>query len=154
MASRPTELVGMGYLTDAKEYLKAANVLSQSDSDLFSPVYFLLCHGIELSLKAFILASGGNERELKKQDTRHHLDVLRDRARGLGYQPVNEKTDEVINMLAPYHQNHSFRYRDPGYKTFPVVTETIEVLASMLDEISPVVWRRVRHRAQDKITAP
>jgi hypothetical protein len=49
--------------------LKAGNALSQSDVDMFSPVYFLLCHGIELSLKAFILASGGSERELKKQDT-------------------------------------------------------------------------------------
>ena len=134
----------MGYLTDAKAYLKAGNALSQSDVDIFSPVYFLLCHGIELSLKAFILASGGSERELMKQDTRHHLNALRDRARALGYQPANEKTDEVIDMLNPYHSNHSFRYRDPGYKRFPNIADTIEVLASMLDEISPVVWRKVR----------
>ena len=144
MTDRQTELVGMGYLTDAKAYLKAGNALSQSDVDMYSPLYFLVCHGIELSLKAFILASGGSERELKQQDTRHHLNVLRDRARALGYQPANEKTNEVIEMLAPYHSNHSFRYRDPGYKSFPVIADTIEVLTSMLDEISPVVWRKVR----------
>src|SRR4051794_41387147 len=139
MAGRQPELVGMGFLTDAKAYLKAGNALSQSDVDMFSPVYFLLCHGIELSLKAFILASGGSERELKKQDIRHHLNSLRDRARALGYQPANKKTDEVIDMLTPYHSNHSFRYRDPGYVRFPIIAHTIEVLASMLDEISPVV---------------
>ena len=147
MTDRRTELVGMGYLTDAKAYLKAGNALSQSDVDMYSPVYFLLCHGIELSLKAFILASGGSERELKQQDTRHHLNVLRDRARALGYQPANEKTDEVIEMLAPYHSSHSFRYRDPGYASLPVIADTIEVLTSMLDEISPVVWRKVRSMA-------
>jgi hypothetical protein len=144
MTGRPTELVGMGYLTDAKAYLKAGNALSQSDIELYSPVYFLLCHAIELSLKAFILASGGSERELKQQDTRHHLNVLRDRARALGYQSANEKTDEVIEMLVPYHSNHSFRYRDPGYASFPIIADTIEVLTSMLDEISPLVWRKVR----------
>ena len=144
MTGRPTELVGMGYLTDAKAYLKAGNALSQSDVDMFSPVYFLLCHGIELSLKAFILASGGSEGELKKQDIRHHLNALRDRARALGYQPANKKTDEVIDMLAPYHSDHSFRYRDPGYKSFPIIADTIEVLASMLDEIGPIIERKVR----------
>jgi hypothetical protein len=144
MASRPTELVGMGFLTDAKAYLKAANALPRDDISLFTPVYFLLCHGIELSLKAFILASGGSERELRKQDIRHQLDKLRDRARALGYQPANAKTDEVIEMLAPYHANHSFRYRDPGYARWPVISDTVEVLTSMLDEVGPVLWKKVR----------
>ena len=129
MTGRPTELVGMGYLTDAKAYLKAGNALSQSDIEMYSPVYFLLCHAIELSLKAFILASGGSERELKQQDTRHHLNVLRDRACALGYQSANEKTDEVIEMLAPYHSNHSFRYKDPGYASLPIIADTIDVNA-------------------------
>jgi hypothetical protein len=142
--SRQTELVGMSYVTDAEAYLKAANALSQSDIDMWSPVYFLLCHGIELLLKAFILVSGGAESELTKQDTRHNLKVLRDRARELGYQPANEKTNEVIEMLSPYHQDHSFRYRDPGSKTFPVISDTIEVLASMKNEIGPVVLRKAR----------
>jgi hypothetical protein len=147
MASRQAELVGMGYLTDAKAYLKAASALSQAaqaDINMYSPVYFLLCHGIELLLKAFILVSGGSKRELMKQDIRHQLNALRDRARALGYQPANEKTDEVINMLAPYHASHSFRYKDPGYATFPIIADTIEVLTSMSDEIGPVVWRKVR----------
>jgi hypothetical protein len=144
MASRPTELVGIGYLTDAKAYLKAASALPHDDISMFSPVYFLLCHGIELSLKAFILVSGGTRRELMKQDIRHHLNVLRDRAYELGYQPANAKNAEVIDMLAPYHASHSFRYRDPGYATFPVITDTIEVLTSMLDEIGPLVSRKVR----------
>jgi hypothetical protein len=39
MAGRQTELVGMGYL-DAKAYLKAGNALSQSDVDMYSPLYF------------------------------------------------------------------------------------------------------------------
>ena len=95
-------------------------------------------------LKAFILVSGGTESELRKQDTRHHLNALRDRARELGYQPANEKTNEVIDMLTPYHQNHSFRYRDPGSKTFPVVADTTEVLRSMLDEIGPLAEQKAR----------
>jgi len=153
MANRPTELVGMGYLTDAKAYLKAASALSHDDISMFSPVYFLLCHGIELSLKAFILVSGGTARELKKPDIRHHLNALRDRAYEFGYQPTNAKTDEVISMLAPYHASHSFRYRDPGFVRYPVIADTIEVLTSMLDEIGPVIWRKVRAEAAMRLTA-
>jgi hypothetical protein len=144
MTTRPPEFVGLAYIRDARAYLKAATLLPDSDVAMFSPVYFLLCHGIELAQKAFILASGGSEKELRDWEIRHHIDKLRERAGALGYKPCNEKIDAIIDWLAPFHADHSFRYRDPkGFTQYPSVADTIEALTSMLDQIEPVVRKVV-----------
>jgi hypothetical protein len=41
----------------------------------FSPKYFLLCHAIELALKAYILAEGGTEKETKQLGSRFRQGV-------------------------------------------------------------------------------
>jgi hypothetical protein len=58
------------YLSDASSYLSAAKLLDEHQG-LFSPKYFLLCHAIELALKAQILSTGGREREIRA--IRHDL---------------------------------------------------------------------------------
>jgi hypothetical protein len=144
MTKRPPEFVGLGYIRDARAYMQAATLLSDSDVAMYSPVYFLLCHGIELALKAFILVSGGSESELRDWEVRHHLDKLRERAGVLGYKHRNEKIDVVIDWLAPFHADHSFRYRDPkGFTQYPCIADTIEALTSMLDQIEPAVRKVV-----------
>jgi hypothetical protein len=108
-------------------------------------------------LKAYILAAGGTEKELRPQKIRHHLDELRNRAVALGYFP-SEKTNAVIDMLAPYHANHSFRYRDPGYKTYPTTAEVIQSLETMLVHIEPVARKCLLDRIEmptiDRLETP
>src|SRR5205809_22903 len=52
------------YLGDAVSYVSAAKLLDESDGH-FSPKYFLLCHALELALKAYILATGSTEKDTK-----------------------------------------------------------------------------------------
>jgi hypothetical protein len=137
------EYVAIGHITDAKAYLRAARLIDRAahgDYSLSSPIYFLLCHATEIVLKAYILAAGGTEAELRPQKIRHQLDELRNRAIALGYSPL-EKTSAVIDMLAPHHANHSFRYREPGYKTYPSTGEIIQSLETMLVQIEPIVTK-------------
>jgi hypothetical protein len=57
----------------------------------------------------------------------------------------------VVEMLAAYHQNHSFRYRsDPGYKAFPSTDAVIDVL----DAITPPNAVRVRKKLKDSFSDP
>ena len=97
------EYVAIGYVTDAKRYLRAATILTEHEDGiiLFSPTYFLLCHTMELLLKAFMLARGKEEQDLRAFDVRHSLGKLRDIAVQLGLS-VNDHTSGVIDMLAPY----------------------------------------------------
>jgi hypothetical protein len=136
--------MAIGYLTDAKAYTTAAVELNGLDkSGMTSPTYFLLCHALELLFKSYILASGGEAKELQKQAVRHNLAELCKRAQQLSLK-TDEKTEAVVGMLAPYHGNHSFRYRDPGYKTFPDTEAVIDVLQSLIPPISERVTRTLR----------
>jgi len=57
----------MGLWTYAKSYLDAANtVASSADRGLIpTPAYYLVCHSIELILKAFLRGSGAELEELR-----------------------------------------------------------------------------------------
>jgi len=136
--------MAVGYLTDAEAYTKAAAQLNSLDrTGMTSPTYFLLCHALELLFKAHILASGGNASDLLKRAVRHNLSQLHKRAQQMNLS-TDDKADAVVEMLAPYHQNHSFRYRDPGYKTFPSIEVVLEVLHSLTPPISILVRKALR----------
>jgi hypothetical protein len=136
----PDRFVAVSYMTDAKQYLAAAKALNASQTpNVTSPQYFLISQSIELFLKAFIIAAGGTQAELRKFDTRHSLAKLAKKAVERGYESKSEKTMGVIEMLDPHHAEHSFRYRKVGFKTYPTIREGLDALARMDREISPVV---------------
>ncbi|WP_159012447.1 hypothetical protein [Bradyrhizobium sp. S69] len=68
------KFLAISFLTDAQQYRQASRILHDSRFDrITSPQYFLISQSIELYLKAFIIAAGGKQSELKKRDTRHSL---------------------------------------------------------------------------------
>jgi hypothetical protein len=89
------------YLGDAEGYLSAARLLDEHAGQ-FSPKFFLLCHAIELVLKAFILAKGGTEKETKK--IKHDLIAAWSRAVALGLQ---QKKMRICPKLLTALQNHT-----------------------------------------------
>jgi hypothetical protein len=42
-------------------------------------------------------------------------------------------------MMAPYHLDHSFRYRKTGFVTLPVYAELCEVVERLVTEVGPAV---------------
>jgi HEPN domain-containing protein len=140
----PSKFLAVNYLTDAQEYRTAAHVLAESQFErITSPQYFLIAQSIELYLKAYFIAAGGDPSELKKFDTRHSLTKLLEKASGRGYTPRSEKTNIVIEMLEPHHADHSFRYRKVGFKTYPTIREGLDTLKRMDREIAPIVARSI-----------
>jgi hypothetical protein len=138
MSVQTTTALARGFLTDAEAYLKAAQKLDQSDDGLASaPQYYLACHSIELILKSFILIHGGTEAEVRK--IRHDLLGAWERATELGLRPTDERTGQIVNILAPYHLDHSFRYRKTRFVTLPVYDELCEVVERLVMEIGPAV---------------
>jgi hypothetical protein len=136
--------LAVNLLTDAQQYRQAAYILSASRLDkITSPQYFLIAQSIELYLKAFIIAAGGKQAELKKSDVRHSLAKLFELATATGYKPKSAKTAAVIDLLAPHHSDHSFRYRKVGFKTYPTIREGLDALERMDKEIAPLVSRSI-----------
>src|SRR5262245_61974700 len=147
----PIELA-RGFLTDAEAYLRAAQKLDQSsEGPASSPQYYLACHSIELILKAFILIKGGTEREVR--EIRHDLLKAWERATKLGLRPNDKRAGEIVTMLAPYHLDHSFRYRKTRFVTLPVYRELCEVVEGLVMQIGPEVDHAMRAEIRAKRAA-
>jgi len=121
--------------------LIAAQTLERSRSKrakiTVSPKYYLVCHAIELILKSFILVSGGAEKELF--DIGHDLLKAWDRANELGFEAKDKRTETLVQMLAPYHLDHRFRYRKTGFMTIPETKEMCKITDNLIKQIGPIV---------------
>ena len=138
-----SELLAVGYIDDADRYADAAKQLT--DFKHFNPRYFLYCHAIELALKAYILASGGDDREVRK--IKHDLGKAYRRASELGYTPALDGTAEIVDWLHPYHQDYAFRYKQTGIRAVPRPEDIDEVINSMLLEIEKTARAAFKRRA-------
>jgi hypothetical protein len=133
--TKSNELLAVGFANDAEAYIGAAQQLTDFKS--FGPRYFLFCHALELLLKAQILASGGEQEELF--DIRHDLEKAYARAIELGYTSANDRVKHIVVWMAPYHKQHTFRYKESGYLIVPKAEELVAILQSMHLEIEATV---------------
>ena len=77
----------LGFHRYASEFLRAAQDFRMNDG--FSPVpYYLVCRSIELALKAFLLAKGIPEGELKGKSLGHNLEEVLKKAMSLGFNKI------------------------------------------------------------------
>lgn len=127
----------LGFHHYASEFLLTARATKRQES--FSPVpYYLYCHSIELSLKAFLLCKGVSKRELKKKLI-HNLDKIFVRACALGIKAmVNLSTNHeaCISKANKYYQAKGFEYFDvkqagTGYQNRPDLND-LDCLAELL----------------------
>ena len=119
------------YRDDSEAFLSAAN---QLDDVQLIPKYFLLCHSIELALKAHILGHGGTNGEIRK--IKHDLRAALKRARELGLQPAAE-VEEVVRLVAPPHKDYSFRYtNDMWTQVLPTLEALAATVAALIKQVS------------------
>jgi hypothetical protein len=138
---RTNAQLATSYIGDARAYLRAAKTLdSMRDRQSHeAPIYFLLCHAVELLLKAFILAKGGDSKALKRFEIRHKLDELHARAKSLGL-VGSDHFSKVVEWLAPFHQTFAFRYSDPaGYTQYPNASDVAVAVEEVMAEVFPQV---------------
>ena len=124
------------YLSDAEAYLSAANLLDEHRGQ-FSPKLFLLCHAIELALKAFILAKGGTEKETRK--IKHDLTAAWSRAVALGFQPNNADLSGIVEHLAKPHKDYSFRYGKSWTHILPRSDLFEAAVSDLINDVTPTV---------------
>jgi hypothetical protein len=79
----------VGFLTRAEEFLEASVLLSQKSGRFSFVAVHLSCSGIELGLKAFLLAKGGPETRVRKHGHDFHTALVDSFVRGI---------DEVVTL--------------------------------------------------------
>ena len=98
----------LGMLGYAECFLQAARAIPVQDG--YSPVrYYLLCHSIELGLKAFLLTKGKTLKYLKN-DLKHDLTRVAKEAEGLGLAAVTPDEDRELQAANEYYLKKGFEY--------------------------------------------
>ena len=78
-AVKSPQLLAIRLIHDAEAYVECAQLLDkvQGGAPKFhSPTYFLLCQSIDLTLKAYLAASGVSAKTLRDQRMRHNIELL------------------------------------------------------------------------------
>ena len=109
--AKPPQLVAPRFLRDAEDYVESARQLDALHGGIVrkwvSPIYQLLCHAIELTLKAYLAASGVPITTLANH-IGHDLELAFRCAQKHGFTPSDGRFWEVVQLLAPYHLDHLF----------------------------------------------
>lgn len=126
----------------ASEYLQAAEAveaIAKSNMDIPAPRYYLLGHGIELALKAFLLAKDVPLAELRSMKLMgHDLEKALARAEGLGLSDLVFLSSEErasIELLNKTYQPKEHEYITTGYVVWPRTA----LLFSVLNKVLPAI---------------
>ena len=116
----------LGFHHFASEFLQAARVAPRSGNGFAPVAYYLACHSIELSLKAFLLIHHVTRQDLK-QRFGHNLEALLERAQSLGLGalvPLSDAQVQAVQQASPYYTDKIFEYFElmeavRGFKSRP-----------------------------------
>src|SRR5215207_9726375 len=89
------QLVALGQKAEAKAFRAAAASIDDMSDGIPCAKHILLCHAVELILKADLLSQGEN------QERSRDLAQLLGQAKQLGYSPSDPRTDQVVERLRP-----------------------------------------------------
>lgn len=122
-----TERMGpLGLQLYAESFLRAAQALPKP-SVPFEPVRpYLVCHAVELGLKAFLALKGLSMLELSDSSYGHKLIAILEKAEGAGLLatvPLSEEHRTAIRIASDYYAGKVFEY--------PAVGEALSSFPSM-----------------------
>ena len=124
-----------GFHFDAREFLKAAELVLNRAVDVSLPAYFLFSRSIELSLKAFLLQHGVSAKTLRSRTYGHDLDaLLREAAKHGLYDRVPLEHPEIgaVEMLSQEYLSARLGYRVTGGTYYLPLIEVTENVARKL----------------------
>lgn len=134
----------IGFHIYASEFAKYAREAGSEVAGPFSPVpYYLYCHSLELVLKAFLLARGVAEADLKKRALGHDLSRILSKAQSLDLeQTISFKTGwaQQIGKANEYYAGKGFEYfcvgaAVRGYQDLPDLAVLNEIVTTLLERL-------------------
>ena len=125
-----------GFLTDAGEYVSAADTLVSCCPDrVWKVPYYLYCHGAELSLKAFLRMKGWSANRLKKKQYGHDLGALVQAGRNNGldeWVSLSQDDKEMLERMNEYYKTKELEYGKVGPKLFALYDRLSGLLSKLL----------------------
>jgi hypothetical protein len=136
--TEPNPFTAFEYLAYADQFYDAFNRPGPGHlhPSISWPRYFLLCHAIELGLKANLAKLGATPRQLRQLDRRHNLSKLVTEAveKDLHLTP---ETQAGIKALAEAHAKFWHRYpRDDGKVEVFLIDQFVSAAHELLNAVS------------------
>ena len=106
----------------ANEFHEAGIAVVTVKGRASTPAYYLVCHALELALKAFLRGKGLSIAELSNKKLGHNLSAILKRAelQGLSqYFSVSAGLRECIDLMNPYYSTKGLEYMTTGCKEYP-----------------------------------
>jgi hypothetical protein len=134
----------VGLWVYANAYLRAAAAVPAPEAP-YEPVrYYLACHSIELSLKAYLSLHGATMLELADSAYGHNLDAILTAAETKGLQSYVRVSDEQraeICKAATYYAGKVFEYPAMGeacvaYPSLPKLELLLEAATLLVDSLA------------------
>jgi hypothetical protein len=144
--TEPEPCPEFGFYAYADQFYDAFNKLEGHLHPSVSwPRYFLLCHSIELALKAYLAKIGMTEKQLTHAKRRHNLRRLMNEAveKGLRLTPT---TQHRIKLLAKAHSKFWHRYpwkweiSEEVYVIEQFIPYAHELINEVCKEVHGVSW--------------
>ncbi len=122
----------------ALEFFDSATRLCELPTCKWLPAYFLICHSLELYLKAHLRYQGYDNTKLKKLS--HDLIKCLAAAEKLGLKlNLSELQKEVFCALAKSHGDTSLRYRIYKTKTFPPIDDSLSLVKFVSERVFSMI---------------
>ncbi len=141
----------MGLWTYAQDFLQAATVLVRPNQ-ISTPAYYLVCHSIELALKAFLRGNSVSLAKLKKIG--HDLEEALRQCNSLGlssYCSLSKKQILSIQLMNQYYEAKELEYIVTGFKQYPEIGLLITASQTLLQGVRPFCFER-RTAAEEQKT--
>lgn len=139
MNGYPDTLKSMDHLRLAEDFYQAFRDLPPRTPPQSWPRYFLLCHAVELALKAYLTYRGKTPKELKDPKIRHSLKQLLSEATNAGLS-LSASAQGHIALLNEAHEEFWHRYPREDGKPIYTIDQFEPVARELLDSVAAAVW--------------
>ena len=134
-------LTSKGLIKYAWDYYKSFELLHKEKPkilDLYPVKYFLLCHSIELAMKAYLREKGYSRLQL--MNIGHDLEKL---IRLLHEKGVSMDISSMVRTfsLNDYYKTKQFEYPQVGYKEFPSLDDMKSYVHLLLSMVSNSIYK-------------
>lgn len=133
----------------AKEYLQAAKIIEKTvnfNLEIAAPRYYLLGHGIELALKAFLLAKNVPPKELQSKKMAHDLEKALVSAEKLGLSELVALSPDERESIVLLNKTYEPKEHEYFITTGGIVLPPTSVLFAVLNKVLSAI-RTVCHEA-------
>lgn len=136
-----SRLTSKGLITYAWDYYKSFEILQKEipkELEKYEVKYYLLCHSIELGMKAYLREKGYTRKQL--MGFGHDLEKLLGQLYKEGV-VINVDSVKRTFILNDYYMNKMFEYPQTGYKSMPSLEHMKSYVKLLLDMVSNSIYK-------------